>query len=422
MQLFPYQEIGRDFLASRKFACLWDEPGLGKSFQALSAMLKIGATNVVIVCPASVRMVWRAECRKIGIESVIVTKKQQINAGINIVSYEGATRFCKELTDKSPRLLIIDEGHYLKNPRTKRTTSIFGKECARNDGIGSKAAYIWSLTGTPMPNYPNELWPTFRALFPDAVAKMNEVPMNYWEFQNRYCTTYENNFGIVVTGGKNLEGLRAMVRGRCLRRKVTEVLKDLPSIRYETLPIEAEVTGLDPEEIRIMKKQLEKEQDLEALFDLPNFSSLRRLTALQKIDAIKRWVDECPYDKIVLFAHHKEVISELVKMDKTVYIDGSRTADQREKAVKDFQEGDARIFVGQITAAGTGVTLTAANILLFVEASWVPADNHQAAKRIHRIGQERSCLVYFTYIPGTVDENIMTTIKKKTQGYRDMGL
>lgn len=440
MELFDYQKVGRDFLSSRATACLWDEPGLGKSFQSLAAAVKLGAKDVNIICPASVRMVWRAECEKLGLDGRIVTEKKYVGNGIQIFSYEAASgKLFEDIYSNKGDMLIVDEGHYLKgfnsrnvkNPKTGRiekhpplrVEKIFGRQCDRRGSLSEKVTSVWSLTGTPMPNNPSELWPTIHALFPDAIMKKDGTPMGYWDFVYKYCVTVDNGFGTQITGGKNLNDLRDRLRGRILRRKKADVLKDLPEIRYYMLPVEGNLRGIDVEQSEVITECLRNPEPMEHLRKIAgHVASLRRITGMAKVDSVIKWVEESGFKKVVLFAYHTDVINGLRKLEGSVYIDGSCTQAQREKAVRDFQEGDAKVFIGQINAAGTGITLTAANVLMFVETSWVPAENKQAADRIHRIGQKDSCLVYFASIPKSVDEDIIKVIKRKVETYRSMGL
>lgn len=425
MQPRPYQKIGIDFLTRQDFASLWDEPGLGKSFQTLAAAKNIHAKAVLVICPASVRLVWATECKKVGLTGHVALKKGDIKPGmINIVSYDGAAgSLYDEIMLCEWDLLVLDEEHFLKNVKAKRTKKIFGNKLDRKDGIASRCKRIWGLTGTPMPNNPAELYPMIRAKFPDAIVMRSGAVMNYWNFVNRYCTTINNGFGIQITGGKNLQNLRDQLRGRVMRRKKKDVATDLPDIQYEIIPVEGNLKQLPADELKKVEHCLKAEDPLDELRGIgTHIASLRRLTGMAKVGSVVKWIEEANHDKIVIFAHHKSVIEELAKMDDTVVIDGSCNQAQRERAVDAFQNGTAKRLVGQIQAAGTGLTLTAASTLIFVEYSWVPAENRQAADRIHRIGQQNNCLVYFATVPNSVDEDIMRVVKRKLETYREMGL
>lgn len=427
MKAFPYQEIGVNFLTSRRTACLWDDPGLGKTFQTILGIIQNKFKNVLIICPASVRLVWTDEFNKMGIPSTVILRNTQLpKSGVIICSYDGAAgALYSKLMSQKYDLVVLDEGHYLKGNKSKRTRRIFGEKFDRKDCIAGNSENVWSLTGTPMPNNPAELYPTLRALFPDAIAHFRtELPLTYWQFVGRYCKTIDNGFGIQIIGGKNLDKLRDALRGRIMRRKKSMVLKDLPEMRYEKLPVQANLRGLDPDELETIKKCLDAENPLAELKKMDtHVASIRRITGMSKVKPVIDWVKDSNLDKIVLFAHHKDVIRELAEnLDSCVVVDGSCTQDQRRDAVEAFQNGDAKVFIGQIHAAGTGLTLTAASTMVFVEYDWVPANNKQASDRIHRIGQEDSCLVYFATVPDSIDDQIMDVVKRKLETYDQLGL
>lgn len=438
MKAFPHQVTGIDFLANRQTACLWDEPGLGKTFQSLSALKQVGVRNGIIVCPASVRMVWKEECEKLNIDSHPVTKKQHLGSGLNIISYQGATTLRDDIMKLRYDSVILDEAHYLKgfnsrkvkvNGRTlsfppKRVAAIYGDKFDRIGGITEKSDYIWTLTGTPMPNYSDELWSTLHTLFPDALEKPNGRVMTYWDFMNRYCKVQNNGFGQKIIGNKNLADLRDRLRGRILRRKAEG---NLPSLNYFTLPVEGDnryLKMIGEEHEDLMKIALTKDDPLDYLRKSGvAYATLRKITGLAKIKPVMQWVKESSDEKIAIYAHHKDVINEFKKLDDSVYIDGSCTSEQREHAVNEFQNGKARIFIGQNQAAGTGLTLTKSSVMLLVEPDGVPANNYQIVKRIHRISQNKSCRIYLPSIEGSyVDKNIMRLNQQKLKGYKELGL
>src|SRR5690606_25794245 len=136
---------GVNFLKNRKFAMLWDEPGLGKSAQAITAWDQPDINNVLVICPASVVSVWVREISQWG---------HAQNTGIIswTTSYEKAIRDRELIKKFNPSLVVIDEAHYLKSKTAKRTKVILGE-------IVKNAERAWFLTGTPMPNNPSELWP-----------------------------------------------------------------------------------------------------------------------------------------------------------------------------------------------------------------------------------------------------------------------
>lgn len=421
MTPFPYQIDGAAFLASRKRALLADDMGLGKSAQAILAAKEVNAFMVVVVCPASVVQNWHREIERFWPE---LAKRRTYN----VVSYDYMTRNV-ENTDwfgsNPDSVLILDEAHYLKTRDAKRTKAIFGPKCDGAGGLVERARYVFLLTGTPAPNHAAELWPMLRAVMPESIATATGRPMAYWTFVSRYCRTTDNGFGLKIVGGKNLDKLKAALAPHMMRRKKEEVLKDLPPIRFDTLAVEGKLTLPQDcaDEVRLVYETVEK-KGIDGLREIaPHVAKLRRLTGLAKVqscvDWIKDWL-EAGGKKLVVFAHHRDVIDGIffgLREAKVLALklDGSMGQTWRQQVIDNFQEPDgASVFIGQIQAAGTGITLTAASDALFVESSWVPAENEQAAMRIHRIGQKNACLVRFAALAGSIDEDIQRAVMRKT--------
>lgn len=416
MTPFPYQIAGAEFLASRKVALLADEPGLGKSLQAIRACDAVNASNVLIVCPASVVGNWRGE----------IAKFRQGNWSAYVTSFEAASgRDFDYLMGCRFDVLIIDEAHYAKSVTAKRTVALYG--FTGEDGLETapalvnRADAVWLLSGTPMPNNPAELYTHLRALAPERI--LSERTGKVWsihQFVNGYCQTKHNGFSLQIVGARNEAKLHAKLDGFMLRRRQADVLKDLPEMRFGEVWLDGDLSALPPADVDMVRLALDK-GGFDALKDIAgHVAVLRRMTGTAKLPGAIAWVKDWlastePTRKIVLFAHHKDVVAGIVKaFPSFAVIDGSKSQVQRDTAVKRFQTDPlARGFIGQNTAAGVGITLTAASDMLVLEPSWVPAENDQIVKRIHRIGQKASCLVRFAVIAGSIDEDIQRAALRK---------
>lgn len=411
----PYQREGAAFLAARKTALLADDPGLGKTVQAIRACDSVRALHVLVVCPASVVENWKREIQahREGDWMAFVTSYDRASEGPDH----------RHIKARHWDVAIFDEAHYLKTLTARRTKAVYGKNATMGDGaIAARADHVWLLTGTPMPNNPAELYPHLRALNPAAIATRNGVPYTLMQFQLAYCLTRSNGFANVIVGSKNEDKLHALLDGWMLRRRKADVLKQLPPLRFSEVWLEGRVEGHD-EEAQSIRDALEKDgvDGLRRLTVNGSISTLRRLTGIAKAEPaaawVKNWLDSTPADrKIVVFAHHKQVIDVL--WDRlhpwSVRFDGSMKQHERQRAVDRLQRDEnVRCFIGQITAAGVGLTLTKADTLLFVEQSWTPADNAQAWQRIHRISQENPCEVLFGTLAGSVDEDIQRACMRK---------
>jgi len=415
VELFPYQREGAAFLARVKRGLLADEMGLGKSAQAITAAREVDAGMVLVVCPASLVQNWHREIKRFW--PALAERRTY-----GVVSYDYMTRNVDGTdwfgTFKNPTL-ILDEAHYLKNPKAKRTKAIFGPKCDGDGGLVSRAAHVFCLTGTPTPNNPSELWPMLRAVMPDSIKRDTGKPLAFWPFIEKFCVTQDTGFGIKIVRGKNLPELKERIAPFILRRKKDEVLKDLPPIRFDTLALEGKFPKEANDESWAVAQLLE-EQGVNGLKAIaPHVAQLRRLTGMAKVPAASDWIAEFldgSDAKLVVFAHHRDVIAGLAQAldgHSFVTLTGDDSAEERQEAVDAFQSGDVRVFIGQIQAAGTGLTLTAASDALFVESSWTPSDNQQAAMRIHRIGQRNACLVRFAMLAGSIDEDIQRAVMRK---------
>ncbi len=408
--LRPYQVAGAKFLAGKKAALLADDMGLGKTAQAVAACDEVGAESVLVICPASVCETWRREFKRFSMSGIIPT----------VLSYDKAARgYAGDYIRND--VLILDEAHYLKSATSKRTQAVFGFDAKDgklyNDGLVAQAKHVFLLTGTPMPNNPSELWPALRAVASRTILNPKSgAPYSYWQFVSKFCKTKDSGFGLQIVGAKNHADLKARLEPFMLRRLKSEVLAELPPLQFEPLYVEGPVArggqGLAEEfaAIRILR-----EEGIEGLAKHP-LPTLRRLTGQAKVSACIEWIKDflTSGKQLVVFAYHHEVIAVLsAAFPGSAVVTGGTIPARRFSAVDDFQNGDAKLFIGQIQAAGTGITLTAASDVLFVESDWVPANVHQAAARIHRHGQTESCMVRFATLAGSVDEDISRALARK---------
>ena len=447
---FPYQVEGAKFLARMPHALLADEMGLGKSAQVVLASDLIGASHILVVCPAAVRVNWSREFARFSpmdhVCNIIVDGYgRPTPTGVTICSYDilatnekirGAIRAMEW------DVLVMDEAHYCKERSAKRTRALYGH--AGKNAIINHAKYVWRLSGTPAPNDASELYTHLKSAGIET--------RSYWDFVYDFCAGFDSSYGFKITGHKNTDKLKAMLALFMLRRKKEDVMKELPPITFHHVTVERSQVQLDPyfyenwrpigatafmrsmenmdKATKIALRAVEEKQGvpvddriklLEALSK--STATLRRYIGLAKLPRILEILEEeltgNPKLKLVLFAVHKDVIEcTRTKLNKfhPVTLYGATPAEKRQKHIDRFQnDPSCRVFVGNITAAGTGITLTAASEVGFLEADWTPANNAQAAMRCHRIGQTKPVRVRFFSCAGSVDEDVMKTLIHKTR-------
>jgi SWI/SNF-related matrix-associated actin-dependent regulator 1 of chromatin subfamily A len=430
--LFPYQHVGADFLAERTRAGLFDAPGLGKTAQAISAMDRLDLERGVIVCPASVRNVWPSEIRKFsdrprrvlkGISNDDLNLWLRGRVDILVLSYDGATKWKKELARDVVDFVIFDEAHALKSFTSQRTRAALGSDCAGSQGYARWAAHTWFLTGTPMSNDPSDIWTWMRYCGATTLTMRN--------FATRYFVAIPGSFNSTYRPRRDtLPELKEIIQRYSLRRTLDDAGIDLPPLWITTQTIEgntveinrllASVPGLDTAIVAALEKGgLGKLDEMTG-----HVTTLRRLVGEAKAPVFARQlVDELDagLDKVVVFCAHRrpvEILSETLRHHgiKFVVIDGSVPDGKRKAAVDAFQDDpEVRVFIGNIVAAGTGLTLTAASQLVMLESDWTPANNAQALKRVHRIGQGRHTHVRFISLAKSIDEIVAESVARKTR-------
>jgi SWI/SNF-related matrix-associated actin-dependent regulator 1 of chromatin subfamily A len=413
-QLRPYQSHGAKFLSERRAALLADEPRVGKTAQAVIACDTIGAQSVLVLCPASAVPGWKREFDRF----------LECPPRVTVMSYDMAIRVIPQNPDRfGYDVLILDEAHYLKNPKAKRTQLVYGTKSDGKGGIAGMCNRVYALTGTPMPKDASELFPMLRALAPERIMNVKtQKPYNYWQFVQKYCKTKNNGFGIQIVGTKNHDELRQKLSGFMLRRSLADVAPEMPVMQYVTLPVEAKFPSGLSTEIDIARRALE-EGGLEGLNAVAgHVATLRRMTGIAKVRPVAEWVKthfECGGGKLVIFAHHRAVLDGLDDELADAHhmaarIDGTTEASNREWMIKEFQTGKFDVILGQLQAAGTAIRLDAADEVLFVEASWVPSDNFQASQRILDVTKTVGCLARFVTIGGSLDDDIMRVVARRT--------
>lgn len=438
--LFPYQLEGAKFLAARKNAGLFDGMRMGKTRQFLKAARLIGAETIAVVAKASGVYVWEKEAREWGFEPVILRSGDKPRwKKFNILSYNGLISDLHEhLMTMCYDLLGGDEADAFKSLDAARTQKFYGFRSDKYDknkiihqddvGLCINADRVWVMTGTPVLNDPSELYPMFRTLFRDAIINEKDKVMSFNEFCGRFCKYGKSNgFGRKIVGGKNLNKLRDLLRGRTLQRTKEQVWEEWKEPIIDLLPVPGSVTGIPSEEMDLIRVALQSTDIVSALRDVaPHVMTLRRLTGLAKVAGVVDWIDDnidgC--GKIIVFAHHKEVIAALKAKLKHKYVEiiGGMTSEQKRDAYTAFQEDPKiKIFIGQNQAARDSIPLYAASTTISIEPDWVPGNNDQMLDRMTHFSKKEPCVGYYATLIGSIDEDIQKANIRKREINTELG-
>lgn len=417
MELFPYQKAGVAFIESLNGnALIGDEMGLGKTAQAIAWLqLRTEARPVIVVVPASLKLNWAKEIRmwmKNPSIQVIhgTTTGIPIVGEIVIINYDILYAWVDVLISIQPKVMILDECHYVKNNAAKRTKAV--------KKLGKHVSHTLALSGTPIVNRPIELYNAIR------LVDSSKFP-NFMNYAKKYCGAKRNEFGWDFTGATRTDELhKILVDSIMIRRLKKDVLKELPDKIYNHVPVELtnsrEYYQAQNNFITFVREQkgaaaAEKASNAKALVEIEGLKQLAVQGKLeQAVDWIRDFIDG--NGKLVVMAVHKFVVDRLMKEfgDMAVKIDGGVTGENRQIAVDQFQRNDKiRLFIGNIKAASVGITLTAASNVVFLELPWTPGDISQAEDRCHRIGQKNSVTVHYLLAANTIEEKIARLIDSK---------
>lgn len=422
-KLMAFQNAGVEEILARRNVLLADEPGLGKTAQVISYLNIVQLPpehKILIICPASLKLNWVREFLKFGSRGsyyikVLAHGKDKIQGrsivtgiphNVVIVNYDllKSKFIFDQLHDFKATIVVCDEAHYLKNAKALRS-----KNTAALVKRATEKAIM--VTGTPLVNRPIELYNILKMIDPDTMHPFED----YRRYAYRFCAAHNGRWGFDVSGSSNEEELNMRLRAHCMiRRTADEVLPQLPEAFLQILPFEQDkhTKKIVEQEFRFTFDDLKKHPEKGEIGDL---AKLRHDLALAKLPASIQAISDLldSVKKVIVFAHHRDVMDGLMAglaEFKPVNLSGGMSPEKKQKAVDAFQnDPEVRVFVGQIQAAGVGITLTAASNVEFVETSWVPGEIDQAVKRAKRIGQHSHVTARFHIVEKSLDETMLKT-------------
>lgn len=428
LEPYPFQIAGVEYALKARRTFIADEMGLGKTVQAILAVQVAQTLPVVVVCPASLKGNWAREIGRWAPERTVEILSGRnphgLDADFTIVNYDILDAWTDKLISTRPQGLVVDESHYAKNPKAKRTLSVIKLAAAV-----PQSGLVLALTGTPILNRPVELVTQLQILgrLEDVAPKPrrgNDDKAWSFSFKFRYCGP-ENptGHGWIFNGVSNADELNRKLRAACFVRRERADVLDLKATNRVRIPLSLngelnDYRRAEQDVIRFIRDEFgsdaaRRAQRAEVLVQL---NKLRLLAEVAKIPAtiewIEDWLESYPTKSLVVFSEHVEVQKALAAHFSCPTILGGQKDVEGQKAL--FQSGQSRIIVCSLQAAREGHTLTAASDVVFTGLGWTPGGLQQAEDRCNRIGQEADKVVAWQLLASdTIDEEIAELIATK---------
>ena len=396
---FPHQsEIVEDMLNLKRFI-LADEMGLGKTYESILFAASIPYKKLVI-CPATLLFNWRKEIlqalpnsyvRVIDSNTNIKKYEPLPEEGWLIINYELLEKFHDKLLDEKFNVLLCDEAHYIKGVDNKGFSNT--KRAKNTLKIAENIPFKCALTGTPITNKPKDCWNLLRFI------ESKEINIGFETFKKYFKDS-------------NAESLHSLLRNKMIRRLKKDIL-DLQESTRMFVPNRVN----DKEYNKKLKEYWNHKGDKYIEF-MAYLNSLRYILAKEKVKSTISLAENLllENEKVVIFTNYTEPAEKFKNhfKNKAVLINGDVPIKERQKIIEDFQNGESKVFIGNLKAASVGITLTKANIVIFNDFDYVPATHIQAEERIHRIGQDKECNIFYNYAENIeIDEWIAEMLEKK---------
>lgn len=444
MPPFEYQLQGVRYALDSKRCIFGDQPGLGKTLQAICTVVKAHKEAaqygecfpVLVICPASMKVSWKREFKKFaGLEATILDDSNRSSwnrfwelkrpdgeaiCPVFITNFESLrTFFVKEIRNTTRftlrsivfderiqlfRSVIIDESHRCRSSKTQQSKFI--------EGICRGKKWIFALTGTPVVNNNTDLIQQLKIL-----GRLEDFA-GYNAFVSRYCDGAQK--------ASNMRELNYRLWCCCFfRREKKDVLKQLPdkTRQYITCAITNRKEYQDAENNFINYLRQYKNADDDRINRamrgevMVRMQTLKEIAARGKVKAVADFIHDVidGGEKLIMFAYLKEVVMALkAEFPDAVTVTGSDNATQKQNAVDRFQnDPECKLIILNFKSGGTGLTLTAASRVGFIEFPWTYSDCEQAEDRAHRNGQKNAVNCYYFLGDKTIDEYMYKVIQIK---------
>lgn len=416
--LMEHQVSGVDFLRRTPRALLGDDPGLGKTATALTAAVE----PILVVCPAMIRDggVWDDE-----------VAKWRPDCDLTQTSYHSLVKRVKGKTqpelraefDREWGTVILDEHQMVKNRQVTWTKAV--------RSLRSERTVL--LSGTPLPNAAVEAFVPLQLLFPEEAVPGGRFG-SYWRWAGEYFDVGPSAYATHAVGefrkDRTWDGFREQWGDRYLRRLREDCL-DLPPLteQWMACPMAKEQKRVYKDLKKSFVSWLDDQTEVVAWNQAAQLVKLCKIaTGLEALDPEQRSSGKLDVLRGLLsmrdrptlvVGHFRNSMAACARVaasegKSVVAVDGSTSRADRLRAVRAFQSGSLDVLCATIGVISEGLTLTAADQVVFVERSWTPSRNAQCLRRIHRIGQTRPVSAVHLVTPDTVDERILEVLQTKT--------
>lgn len=410
-----YQIEDAKVMLEKKSVINANEMGTGKTFECIIAGESLPFPKLVI-CPATLRLNWKKEIKMVNPDAdiKILYNDSDFETGKDwtIIGYPSLTKHLDNLENQFFNCIIADEAHYIKainnsgNPSSQRAEAVLR--------LSKTAEYVFPVTGTPKPNRNKDLF---------NLLKMVRHPMTQgkWAFMNYgklYCGGHKNSWGWDFNNSTNDNMLYDNINEFMIRRLKSEVLPDIKKLRM-SIPVEVDLR----EYHKMIDEYLKSRESTEAE-QLARLTKARHILATKKanntIDFTKDLIEQ--NKKVVIVTCFTDVVKKVEKAfkDNVVKIVGGMNDTAKNKAITEFQEGNAQVCVMNIMAGGVGVTLTASHNIIINDFDWTIGNIIQAEDRCARQGQTEITNVYYMYAEGAdMDEVMVETLTSRSESINE---
>jgi SNF2 family DNA or RNA helicase len=433
-ELRPYQKQAMSFLLAKPRAILGDAPGSGKTPVALASLAEVGAERALIVCPNNVAHHWQelaetwwpratvldgrgtAERRLRAEDDVMCVRKP----AALILNYEAMRIDVEHLLPVHWDTVIFDEIHRLKNRNAKQTKAAWR--------LAARVPRVWGLTGTPIPNRPDEAWSLLHMLYP-------RYWPSFWRWVNEHCIVDLARFGgrapvKIITGlrPEAVAKIRRELAPVLLQRSLEELLPDLPPVTVTVLEVD-----LDTQERKAyddLKKrhwtQLEDGTLIQTANEVSRITRFRQIVSDMealgatraepgtKIAATLELIADLDPEQVVVLTWSRAAAERVASETGGAYVHGGVAGADRQLALEAFKAGKVRVLAGTLATLGEGVDgLQVARHVVLLDRPWRPSDEEQAIGRIRRSGQVDAVFAWMVTARNTVDVKINRLLAQK---------